>query len=246
MNKKMWFIFGAAFVLIIGAISFLFLFTYSVSGKVTDITNKQPIKGIKISVASHSQETDEQGTYKITGINIFQKKYLTISAPEQYTKLNNIPLVYSGRQTQKDIALEPTLIEIVNRTLTGGKNGQFDYLWDLMHPDDQAYWESKEKYKSLLSERNTIATKLGTTQKSSTIGTNIRQLETWKSPITNKEYKNVTEVPVEIVMVIDGKEQPQTDLQHFALADGYYRYFTEINKDTTQKAVDAYNQLMNG
>jgi hypothetical protein len=241
MNKKLRFILGGILVIILGGLSFLFLFTYSVSGKVTDVTNKQPVKSVKVSVAGHSQTTDEQGNYKISGIKIYQKKNLAVTPPSQFVKPTDISVSYNSRNAQKDFTLEPTLTETVNRVLVGYSNGQYDYLYDLMNPDDQAYWVSKDNYKNLLSQRDKVLSALNYSTKSWTIGQNVRQLDTWKSPITGKEYKNVWEVPETYTKVINGQDQPATNLDYFQEVNGFYHYFTSLNKDDVQKAINAFN-----
>ncbi len=243
ISKKFWVILGGVAIILVGSLIFLFSYTYSVSGKITDITNQQAVKGVKVAVAGNSQETNEQGNYKISGIKIYQKKAMVISVPSQYTKQGDIQMDYKTRKFVKDFTIEPTLEELVSRILIGYKNGQYDYLWDLMHADDKVYWESKDNYKNLLSQRDTIYKKNSYSIKSSTIGQNIRQLDIWKSPITDKEYRGVSEVPTNNIMVEQGKEQPQTELTYYQRTDGFYHYFTSVNKDALKKAMDAYNAL---
>ena len=235
----------AGLIVIVGVVIFLFAYTYTVSGKITDITNQQAVRGVKISVASHEQTTDSQGNYKISGIKIYQKKNLAIDPPSQFIKPTEIRLNYKGRNIQKNFTLEPTLTETVNRILIGEQNGQYDYLWDLMYPDDQKYWGNQNNYTNLFAQVRKIQTNMSISEKSASIGQNIRQLDTWKSPITGKEYKNITEVPINYIMVESGKEQPQNNLTHYKEINGYYHYFTSTNKDDTQKSIDAYNALTN-
>jgi len=230
-------------VIIIGIIAFVLSYTYTVSGKVTDISSKQPVKSIKIAVAGHSQETNEQGDYKISNIKIYERRSLVVTAPEQYEKQGDIQISYTSRKVQKDFTVEPTLTETTNRDLIAGKNGQYDYLWDLLHPDDRAYWGSKEEYINTLKKRDDIAREASHSVKSETIGKNIRKLDTWKSEVTGKEYKEVMEVPIEEINVDNGKEQPNNYLHYYQRIDGYYHYFTGVNKDDIKKAIDAYNAL---
>jgi len=244
MKKELWFILGGLFLIVIaGGVSFLFLFTYSVTGKITDVTTKQPVKGIGATVSGITQQTDEEGNYKISGIKIFQKKNLRITVPAQYNKPADIAVDYRSRSIKKDVAIEPTLTEMVNRIWTATKNSQYDYLWDFMYPDDQAYWGGKDTYKDLMTKVGKIQSAYNQTLKSATIGDNIRQVTDWKSPITGKQYDNAMEVPENVVMVNNGQEQPQTTLEYYKSINGFYHYFTNTNKDDTQKTIDAYNSL---
>jgi len=241
-SKKLRVLLGVIAIILVGGLIFLFSYTYSVSGKIIDISNKQVVKGIKVSVGGKSRETDEQGSYKIKGIKIYQKKNLKLDTPNQYEKVADIKLDFKSRNIQKDLELEPTLEEIVNRDLIAGKNGQYDYLWDLLHPDDRAYWGSKEEYLNTLKKRDDLYAEIKYTVKSATIGKNIRKLDTWKSEVTGKEYKEVMEVPEDYIMVDNGKEQPQTILVYYQRIDGYYHYFTGVNKDEVKKWIEDYEK----
>jgi hypothetical protein len=241
--NKWYLLLAGAIIIIGGAIIFLFTYTFSVSGKVMDITNNQAIEGITLTVAGHSQKTDEQGDYKITGIKIYERKNLVVTPTKQYVKIADIQLNYSSRQVKKNLTAEPRLEEIVSRVLVGGKNGQYDYLWDLMAPDDRTYWGTKDEYKSLLTQRDKIWTAMNFGTKSYTLGKNIRKLDSWTSPITKKQYKDVMEVPVDTVLVDGGKETPKTSLDYYQKTEGFYHYFTQINKKDVQEGIDAYNKF---
>lgn len=243
MSKKSILILVVALVIILaGTGLFVLLFTYKVSGKITDIAVKKPVEGVEVSIAGVKSTTNAEGDYSIEHIKIYQKKNLTISVPSQYEEVGEVKIEYKTRDIKKDLELEPTLNEIVGRNLTGRKNCQYDYLWDLMHPDDRIYWGSKEEYNLILKQVCDIRGELGLGTKSTTVGNNIRKLDTWKSPVTGKEYKDMMEVPIEWVRVDNGKEQPQNSLDYYQWVDGFYHFFTSTNKEEIKKEIDYYNK----
>ena len=233
---------GIVAVIVVAGVIFIYTYTYTVSGKVTDISTGQAVKDVKVAVAGHTQTTDDQGEYKISDIKIFEKPPMIITPPSQFMKHDNIKLDYKYLKTNNDFTVEPTLIEIVGKTNTAGINGQYDYLWDLMHPDDRTNWGSKTEYKDLLSKRDVIYSNNSYTVKSIDISQNIRQLTTWKSPITGKEYNDVMEVPLKYTMVDNGKEQPDNTLKYFKKVNGFYHYFTTVDKSELIKWLDQYSK----
>ena len=241
-KKKILVLVSALVVVLLGAGLFILLFTYKVSGKITDIASQKPIEGVAVGIDGIKNTTNTEGNYSLEHIKIYQKKNLTISVPSQYEKVGEVKIEYKTRDIKKDLELEPTLDGIVGRHLIASKNGQYDYLWDLMHPDDRAYWGSREEYSLILKQVYDIQIEVGIGTKSMNIGNNIRKLDTWKSPVTSKEYKDIMEVPIEGIYVENGKEQPQNDLRYYQRIDGFYHYFTSRNKEETKKLIDDYKK----
>jgi len=240
MNKKFIFI-ALGIILIIGlGLSILLFFTYSVSGRIIDLANKEPLPNIKVNINGLTDETNKDGLFQIKNIKIYQRRTLKIEVPEDYEQLEPISLDYSERIITRDIELEPTFKTIVDRMNIAIKNVQHDYLWDYMHPDDQQYWESKENYTETFKKGAKIRTELGYSTPEYKIGENIRRLEIWKHSITDKEYHDVMEVPIEIKIIYKGKEQSTVDLQYYQKIDSIWRYFTYGDKEEIKKAIEAY------
>jgi hypothetical protein len=228
----------------IGAGVFVMTQTYTVQGKVTDLASKQPIEKVRVTIGSHEGLSNKDGSYSVNGIKIYERKAMTVEPPAEYEQIEPASIDYASRSVSKDVSLEPTLETMVNSIEVATKNHQFDYLWDFMHPDDKTYWGTKEEYTNLLKQRDDILGRLEQYQiKSSTIGKNIRTIPTWKHEVTGKKYTNITEVPIDYVVVSSGKENPQTVLNHYQKADGYYHYFTSSDKTKIKEAIDSYNNL---
>jgi len=227
-------------VLVLVILGFVFLFTYSVSGQVSNLATGQPIDGIQLQLNSHSSKTDKNGHFNLKGIKIYESKNLVVQSSDKYESIEPIKINFSlgNRNIEKNIKLEPTLAEMVRISNVASMNGQYDYLWDLMHPDDKAYWVSKEEYSALLKERNDLMAKTNISVKSLEMGENARQLAAWKDPITGKDYKDVMEVPIKGVMVYFGQEQPESTLNYYQRIDGFYHYFTTVNKDDLKATIE--------
>ena len=68
-------------------------------------------------------------------------------------------------------------------------------------------------------------------------------MNAWKSKVTNKEYKEVMEVPIESVYITEGNETPETTLDYYQMVDGFYHYFTSTKKDELKKLLEDYRKL---
>ena len=240
-KKKIVFILlGSILTILLGFLAFIFLFTYTVSGKIIDISSKKPIEGVKVSIAGIQSETNSQGNYQIKGIKIFQKKNLEISVPEGYEEVSNIEVDYKKRKIRKDISLEPKLITIINRLLPLWREVRYDETWYLMHPDDQIYWGGVEEMQNALSEREKWAKLVGYGKVLCSVTDDVKQLDNWKSPVTNKEYKEVIAVPV--LCKFENREETQSNI-YFQRVDGFYRFFTSMSKEEVQELTDYYKSL---
>ncbi len=228
----------------------VFNLTYAIEGNVTDIATGESVAGVKAIVANHEGTTDDKGHYKIKGIKLYQKGDLTINVPEGYIDVNPIKIDYGSRFIRKDFTIEPTLERVVTLVNIALKNNQYDYVWDFIHPDVKKYWDSKDEYVTLnklvadVIEQRILRKSI----KSITISGNIRTLDSWKFKTINpdKEYKDVLEVPVEIVYIQNGKEQPQTELFYYQRVDGFYHFFASVDKDSLKEMVklyDVYNKV---
>lgn len=230
----------ALVLFVVGATALLLITMTSVYGTVTNIATKDQIKDVKVKISSKTSITNEKGKYEIKNLLFWQKKNIQVNIPSDYEKIVDIGVDYKSNKVERNIELEPTLASMVNLTIMAGDNGQYDYLWEFMHPDDKEYWGSKENYKEKLNKRDDIQRNLNLATKDRKIGENIRNLESWKSPATGKEYKNVFEVPEKYIAVDNGKETPGTMLTYYQKIEGYYHYFTQINKDELEKSFQAY------
>lgn len=231
-------------LVVLAVIIFLTTYTFKVQGSVSNIATKQPLKDVQVKIGGHTATTDNNGHYSISGIKIYEKgKLLQVDPPDKYVDPEATKVAFKGKSAIYDINVEPTIEEINNLLNTASLNHQYDYLWDFMHPDDQKYWGKKSDYVSLLKERDDLLSSFGQTTKSFSIGENIRTLKTWKSDVTNKDYTDVLEVPNRVILVIDGKEKPDTDLNYYQKVDGFYHYFTQVNKEELKQAIDDLNSL---
>lgn len=244
-NKKNVLVFIALGVLLISAsiIGILFFYTYTVSGKITDLANKKPISNVEVSIDNAVGRTNKDGLFQIKNIKIYQREALKIEAPASYEEITPISLNYSKRDIIQNIEIAPTLKTMVSRLNVALRNSQYDYLWDYMHADDQQYWESKKNYVETFKKRVEIGTELGFSAPEYKIEKNIRKLDTWKHEVTKKEYVNVMEIPVEVKSVYDNEKQTQINLQYWQKVDRVWRYFTQSNKEKTKQQIEAYEEL---
>jgi hypothetical protein len=242
-KKKLFFIILGILLIFAFIISILFFYTYSISGKITDLANKEPISNIEVSIANIVDKTNKDGLFQIKNIKIYQREVLKIEVPVDYEEIPPIFLEYNKRDIIRNIELVPTLEIMVDRINIAVRNVQHDYLWNYMHPDDQQYWESKDNYTKTFKQLSEIRAELGGSASEHKIEKNIRKLDQWKQKITGKEYANIMEVPIEVKTIYDGKEQTQIDLTYWQKIDGVWRYFTKAEKEESKKMIEAYEEL---
>lgn len=243
MEKK--FIFIALGIILIIGLGFGILFFYSVSGRITDLANKEPIPNIKVRIGELVDETNQDGLFQIKNIKIYQRKALEIEVPEDYEQVGSISLDYSytKRIIVKDIELEPSLLTMVNRLNKAMRNARYDYLWNFMHPDDRQYWESKEDFLKTFQKIDEIMAELDCSPSEyKVVEEDIREFKTWKYRITGKEYRNVMEVPVKIKRVCGGKGESVDIPQFYQKIDSVWRYFTYGNKEEMEEEFERFRE----
>lgn len=214
-------------------IFFLFFNTYTISGKIIDLASKEAVKDVKVNIGNVVTTTDKDGFFQLKNIKKYQSGILEIKVPAGYEELTPI----SPKEYLQNIALSPTLETMVDRINNASRNGQHDYLYDYMHPDDQVYWESKENYSTTFKKLYEIAVKQGESSPIFGIGKNIRKLDTWIHGITGKKYADVMEVPVENKI---NENNGKINLNYFQKIDGVWRYFTGANKEEAKKFIDQF------
>lgn len=228
-------------VLIVGLL--FFKPNYSIEGKLVDITNKKPVADVSVISDGKETKTNKDGDYKIEKLK--KETKISIKQPNQFEPFEEINISFKSRikseTIKEDIELVPGLVEMEARTMEGVKYGQYDFNWDFMHPDDQAYWGSKEEYKDILKKRDDLSALLYSI-KSYKVSDNIRVLPKWKHEVTDKEYENVSEVPVEETF---GNDQVYNNTSHWIKVDKIWRYFTQVNKAELQKAISDYEKGIN-
>lgn len=241
-SKKTIFILVVSILVVFGGIYFFFFNTYTVSGKITDLANKEAIADVEISIGDVITSTNKDGEFRIENVKKYQSNVLKIRTLVGYEEVAPISLESSEVATQ-NIEIVPTLEIMVSRFNDALRNSQYDYLWDYMHSDDQEYWGSKEKYIALFKKIDEVRKELGTfIVPNFEIGKNIRALDTWEHKITGKKYANVTEVPVESKF---NENESEINLQYYQKIDGVWRYFTETDKTKTQENINEYEKLKN-
>lgn len=235
-NKKIVFISTIGVLVLILGTFFLFFNTYTISGKVIDLASKEAVEGVGVSVGGIVSITNKEGVFQLKNVKKYQSKILEIKVPMGYEELSPIPV----KENVVDILISPTLETMVSRLNNATRNVQHDYLWDYMHPDDQTYWESKEKYSATFKKANDIKTELGLANVVKfTIGKNIRKLDTWTHDITGKKYTNVMEVPVEEKI---NENESIIQLEYYQKIEGVWRYFTGSKKENYQKFFNTYEE----
>lgn len=244
--QKIFIFIALGIILIIGlGLGILFFYTYSVSGRITDLANKEPIPNIKVKIGELTGQTNQDGLFQIKNIKIYQRKVLGIEVPEDYEQMEPVSLDYSyiKRNITKDIQLEPTLKIMVNRLHMAMRNAQYDYHWNFMHPDDQQYWDSKEDFIETFQKIDKIMAELDCSPlEYKVVEEDIREFKTWKYRITGEEYRDVMEVPVKIKRVCGGKEESVDIPQFYQKIDGVWRYFTYGNKKEMEEELERFRE----
>lgn len=214
--------------------------TYMISGRITDIDDNKPMAGVIVSINNTNVKTDNNGLYQIK--NVGKQSEIIINQPTSYepapkTSVNFNNLIGSNTII-KDFKLTPTPVEMENRNEKAFNNNQFDVIWNNMHPDDQKNWGSESDYISLQQKAYEIENKNGYGVKSYKVDNKTKLLPSWQSKITDKTYKNVTEVSVE-AMFMNGETEKYS--YNWIKVDGRWKYFAGIKKIELQNYVDYYD-----
>lgn len=215
---------------------------YSLSGKIVDSTNSKGIKNAIVLYGDKEFKTDEEGTFKIDKAS--RKNSLVIKEIEGFEKADERKIEFNNyfgkEEKEESFRISPTVKTMEERVMDAGKYSQYDFSWDFMHDDDKKAWGSKEDYLRILKERDSIASKLNSDIKSFKVGDNVRVLESWKSDVSGKEYRDVYELQVEQTFSDNSVKNTTT---HWQKIDGNYFYFTSVKKDELEKLIKDYNSI---
>ncbi len=232
---------GAVIVIAAAAAIFLWTYTYALTGTVADIATHYPLANVLVRFAGHSSTSDQSGKFRVAGIKLWERNsQLQAQAPRGYEPIPSVKPAFGGaRIANVNLTAEPTLKSLAQQLGEASINHQYDYEWIFMHPDSKSYWGNMDTYSRDLKKRDEIINGLNITAKSVSIGANIRKLDTWTDPLTGKTYHDVMEVPLTEVEVTEGREQPQTTLDYYQRVNGYYHFFTSVDKSTLEAALTA-------
>ena len=225
------------------AIIFVFSYTYSINGVVTDISTMQPVEGVVVSVAGYHSTTGVDGKYNINEIKLYEKDSLKIISPRAYMGHDNITVKYTSLSMSRNFTLEPSLDTTVGINFKAQENLQYDYMWNFMHPASQAYWGDQKNYTDTMKNIFTYYQSQNQITHGYKIDGTIRQLKSRDDPITGKTYENVYEVPVSYTSVTNGQSTPMTLLDYYQEVNGSFRYFTGTDKNKAKATVDTINTL---
>lgn len=228
----------------LGGLLFVQFFTYTVEGKIIDKATQEPLQGAKISIANFETETRENGEYRIEGIKIFQKKNLKIIPPPGYKEVEEIIVGYPQRKIRRDFALEPTLEKVVNDILSAQVKMEYRKIWDFIHPDDKTYWKSRELYYDKFYKRDKLAKELCIFLKSCVFTGDTTKVDHWESPVTSNIYNDVMKTGISCNIIEEGQEKKVYKELYFQWIEGYYHYFTEMNKEAIDQLIGLYNNRL--
>lgn len=244
MNKNFLVVVGIFFLITIVGVAIVFGFTYSISGQFTDALSRGAVAGMKVRVVNHEGVSNTQGNYSLSGIKLFEKKELYIEAPIEYEKVSPIAINYSSRTIVKNIVLKPTIEQTVKIFDNVHVKRDFNKIWDLTHPDDQAYWGNKETYLDLFGEYASLQARLGMIIQSKKVNGTIKMLSEWKHPISNKAYYNVYEVPAQMVVFFNGQQKVENFSEFYQDIDGFYHVFSNTDKESVMAANEDLRQYV--
>lgn len=100
--------------------------------------------------------------------------------------------------------------------LTCEKFNQWDKVWEMMHPDSQAAWGSRDAFLERFPRKtsNLKSFELGKAKK----------LPSWTSE-NGKTYEQVAEIPVTLVYSTTSGEMERSTIMHPVYYEGQWRFF---------------------
>ncbi|MBU4142129.1 carboxypeptidase-like regulatory domain-containing protein [Patescibacteria group bacterium] len=90
--KKIIFISIIGVLALILGVFFLFFNTYTISGKVVDLVNKEAVEGIEVSFEKIISITNKEGVFQLKNIKKYQSGVIKIKVPTGYEELTPITL----------------------------------------------------------------------------------------------------------------------------------------------------------
>lgn len=212
--------------------------TYTLKGQLIDEDNQQAINGGTVTVAGKSTTTDSNGDFTL--------KLGTSDSAEVATSANNYdPGSFNLTSAKKvsDGLFASTLNETFKATPTVQteaarkwnyiKYGQYNQVWTLVNPDEDAS-VPESKYTAALSSAMSAITNAGAQIGDQTVAS-VVTLPTWTEPNTGKVYKNVKELQTTQNYTILGQTVSKNFVGHWALANGVWTFFVNP-KDPTYQA----------
>lgn len=229
---------GVAIGLLLAAAAiFILTYTYEVTGVVRDGITDKPLADVSLKLGKYHATTDANGVYRVQDIRIYQKDEIIVDATKGYLPKPPENVDYKQRKIKQDIALAPSLEKTASYVNDYRRNGQYDLLWNILHPDVQAYLGPKKSY---LAQSNKFYKAFQDVAGTRTyeLGTTSQKLNTWKNKATGKSYKNVMAVPVTISANVLGFPISQTQKEHYVLFKGYYKYLPDDTKSEIEQAIN--------
>ena len=200
----------------------------------------------------------------VCGVNpgFEEREYLIFDIPKDVqgkivlliSEENNIIKVNLGKIPE---IIENSSDEIVpkNRVvemLTAMDNLQYEYLWDeMLHPDDQLYWESKTNYVQTFKNLCQLKSELGIKTLETKLKGSFKKLDYWEHKITHKQYKDVVEVPIEKRQLYKEKKEGLVEVEleetfvefyYWQKVDGAWKYFTTADKKNIKQLIETYKE----
>jgi hypothetical protein len=224
LNLKI--ILGVVAVIIVGGLVFLFSFTYSVKGKITDILNNEPIAKATLSLGDKIAKSNSEGDFAFEGLKLWERKSIQIESPSEFEEYNqDIMPAYSftKRAIEQNIELCPTAKTTSIRLDGFEQHQQWAEMYDLLHPDTQklvtkkqfvAYYKKLQKW---LDDNSIEVSDFKTGD--------VKMLKKWKDSTTKKTYTDVAELQHSYKISFLGFRHTDGDVMHLAKADGFWRWF---------------------
>ena len=191
---------------------------YKITGKIIDAATEKPLKDIAVVLVSNGEvklcRSKGDGTYSIEGVAADSQ--VITEVPIEYDPIL-VEADFEGAKEKGeseinlDIELPPSLLETTKRVLTAIKDKDHGELWQYLHIDDKNRWGEPESY-----EEYFIFPEI----KDFEIDEEIKELDTWKHQVLDREYPFVSEV--------SGKTREGNSFKlHFQNVDGFWYLFSE-------------------
>lgn len=234
-----------------------YLYSVSVFGKVTDITNESPLELATLKVNNRETFSNYLGIYRFTKVGIFSG--VSVTSPDDYEKYDS-PLSCSKNYVDKsleisfecNVSLYPTPELVAGRVeISRSFNWQepqeqissrHRQLWRLMSEESQKLFLGEDQYLQLMSVKEQIDAKRKLNQTTFMIEKAKRIDNTeYFDPLTKKVYKGVTEIPV-IRTLVSGKTIITTD--RFYRVEGIWRYISDFSSATLSEYINLYKWVL--
>ncbi|MFQ5574599.1 MAG: carboxypeptidase regulatory-like domain-containing protein [Terriglobia bacterium] len=202
----------------------------SLTGHVLDTMDGQPVKGATIRGAGLEATTDKAGRYKLGKVP--EDLVVEVIGPtSQYEVLKT----EISRVTEHNFRLSPTAEEVVNRIGDLTIEGDYDGLYELVHPDIKKVL-SKPRFVRFNEDLDRKREESGSILTGIEV-TSLKTVNRWYNSSTKLRYDGVVQTRIVLVYLDTNRLRQSKATIHLMKVDGKWRYF--VTSNDVRKAQDA-------